>query len=148
MPAGRPSDYTPELAAGICLKLAEGLSLREVCRAEDMPDKSTVMRWLAAHDEFRDQYATAREAQADHWADEILEIADDATNDWIKRHQDGKDVETLNAEHVNRSRLRVDSRKWLLSKLMPKKYGDRITHAGDADNPVVIRHEDALSELE
>lgn len=110
-----------------------------------MPDKSTVLRWLARYPEFRDQYAQAREAQADHFADEILEIADDASNDWMVRKQGEDEVEVTNHEHISRSKLRVDARKWLMSKMAPKKYGERITqeHTGS----VGIRHEDALEQL-
>lgn len=134
----RPSNYTPEIASQICVRLANGQSLREICRADEMPDKATVFRWLAADETFRDQYAHAREAQADHFAEEILEISDDATNDWMKRQQGEEMVEVANHEHISRSKLRVDSRKWLMSKMAPKKYGDRITHAGDTGNPLAI----------
>jgi hypothetical protein len=136
---GRPSSYTPEMAAEICERLSEGQSLREICRADDMPGKSTVMRWLAERAEFRDQYARAREIQADHFADEILEIADDGTNDWVERkNADGSTYETINQDHVQRSRLRIDARKWLMSKMVPKKYGDKQTLAGDPENPLNI----------
>jgi len=67
----RPSDYSPELTAVICARMAEGVSLRSICLADDMPDKATVFRWLAAHKEFRDQYARARECRADAMAEEI-----------------------------------------------------------------------------
>jgi hypothetical protein len=93
-----------------------------------MPSKTTVMRWLAAHAEFRDQYAGAREAQADYYAEEIVEISDDGTNDWMERKRgDGETEEVENKEVLNRSRLRVDTRKWLMARMAPKKYGDRIT---------------------
>lgn len=125
---GRPSEYTAAIAAEICGRLANGESLREICASDDMPGKSTVFNWLAAHKEFVDQYARAREAQVEHWADEIVEIADDGTNDWIERqNSDGSTYEAVNSDHINRSRLRVDARKWLMSKLAPKKYGDKIT---------------------
>jgi hypothetical protein len=123
-PVGRPSDYGPEIAVHICAEIAAGKSMREICRAEAMPDMATVFRWLARHDEFREHYTRARELQADYLAEEILEIADDGRNDWTKR-EDGSDA--VNTEVVQRSRLRVDARKWLMSKLQPKKYGDRIT---------------------
>lgn len=126
--AGRPSAFTQKTADAICARIADGESLRQICRDAAMPDKSTVMRWLDAHAAFRDQYARARELQADHFADEILEIADDGTNDWMTREgKDGDGIEVANHEHINRSRLRVDSRKWLMSKLAPKKYGEKIT---------------------
>lgn len=136
MPAGRPSEFSKTTAEVICQRLADGHSLREICRDEKMPGRTTVLRWLTENEEFRSQYAIAREAQADHMADEILEIADDASNDWMLRKQGEDQVEVANSEHINRSRLRVDSRKWLLSKLLPKKYGDRVQHANDPDNPM------------
>ncbi len=146
---GRPTKYTKALAGIVCERLAGGESLRAVCRDETMPDKATVLRWLGDDDkaEFRDQYARAREAQAEAIADEILEIADDSTNDFMERKRaDGPSETVLNAEHVQRSRLRVDTRKWLLAKLQPKKYGDRLDlrHSGN----LVLTHEEALDELD
>lgn len=128
MPAGRPSDYSAELTTTICTRLGLGESLREICRNEDMPSKTTVMRWLAQHQVFRDQYARARDAQADYYAEEIIEIADDGSNDWMERkNSDGSTYEVENHEAINRSKLRVDTRKWLMARMAPKKYGDRIT---------------------
>lgn len=104
-----------------------------------MPNKSTVFRWLAADEAFRDQYARAREAQADALFDDILDIADDGTNDYMtKTNADGSEYEALNAEHIQRSRLRVDARKWMAGKLLPKKYGEKITHANDPENPIMV----------
>lgn len=125
---GRPSDFTQEIADVICEKLADGESLRKICLGEDMPSKSAVFRWLLDRPDFRDQYARAREAQADAIADEILDIADDGSNDFM-----GED-EKYNGDAVQRSRLRVDARKWFAGKLAPKKYGDAtlVKHA-DAD---------------
>lgn len=126
--AGRHSDYTDEMAEIICMRLAEGDSLRKICSDEDMPSKTSVFRWLAKNSSFRDQYAQAKEMGCQVWAEEIIDIADDGSNDWME--QLDKDGEVagyrLNGEHVQRSKLRVDSRKWLLSKLAPKKYGDRM----------------------
>ena len=125
---GRPSKYTDVLAATICERIANGESLRHICEAEDMPSRSAVLRWLAVNEQFRDQYARAREAQADFWADEILDIADDGQNDWMEiRNREGEAVGWReNGEAINRSKLRVDARKWLMSKLAPKKYSDRL----------------------
>ena len=92
MPIGRPSKFTPQMTADICGRIANGQSLREICRDEAMPDKSTVMRWLNESEAFQDQYARATAARADHWADEILEIADDGTNDWTERRNDDGEV--------------------------------------------------------
>ncbi len=127
---GRPSLYTEALAAEICRRLAEGETLRAICRDKAMPDKATVLRWLADKKkaDFRDQYTHAREMQADALFDEALEIADYASDDWAV-DKDGK--KTLDHEHVQRSRLRVDTRKWLMARMAPKKYGDKLQHTGE-----------------
>ncbi len=133
---GRPSAYTQKLAESICERIAEGESLRSICEDAKMPDKATVMRWLAdeGKPEFRDQYARARGAQADHFADEILAIADDGKNDTYKT-EDGREI--VDHDHIQRSRLRVDTPKWLMSKLAPKKYGDKLVHEGSEDGPPI-----------
>ena len=139
---GRPSKYSEDLAAQICLRLSEGESLRAICRDDAMPDKATVFRWLAdeKRQSFRDQYARARDAQTDHFADEILEIADDGSNDWMERFdKDGeKSGWQLNGEHVQRSRVRIDTRKWLMARMSPRKYGDRVAmeHSGPDGGPI------------
>lgn len=129
MSLGRPSDFTPELAGTICDRLASGRTLRDVCRDDDMPDEKTVRTWaLEDRGGFSPQYARAREIGYQAMADEVLEISDDGQNDWMERQgDDGKSMYVLNGEHVQRSRLRVDTRKWLLSKALPKLYGDKIT---------------------
>lgn len=143
--SGRPSDYTPELADAICARLSQGESLRSVCRSDEMPDASTVFRWLRVHAAFCEQYARAKEESADAHADEILAIADDGSNDWME--QLDKDGEAKgwkeNGEAIQRSKLRVDTRKWLASKLKPKKYGDKIEHSGPNGGPIVISSTDA-----
>ena len=123
---GRPPIYGQETRDQICALLAEGLSLRSICRQEGMPDLALVMRWLRDEPEFVAQYARAREAQADALAEEILEIADDGRNDWMQREDPDNGGYEFKGEHVQRSRLRVDSRKWFVSKLAPKKYGDKV----------------------
>lgn len=137
-PPGRPTAYTDAIAASICMAIAEGMSLRKVCALEGMPDVSTVIRWLADEQraEFRAQYARAREAQADLLAEQILEIADDGTND---TQVDDEGMVRVDHDHIARSRLRVDSRKWLASKLAPKKYGDKLAVGGADDlGPVQV----------
>lgn len=136
---GRPSLFTAELAAAICERISLGESLRSICRDEKMPAQSTVFRWLSQDAAFSEQYARAKEESADTLADEILEIADDATNDWMERHGDGDAGWIANGEHIQRSRLRVDARKWVAAKLKPKKYGERqtIEHEGGVNLNVV-----------
>lgn len=126
---GAPSTYSHALAAEICTRLAAGESLRRVCRRPGMPDPSTVYDWLndPRKAEFTEQYSRARAAQADTYADEIVDIADDSKNDYIE----GENGPELNPEAVQRARLRVDARKWFASKLAPKKYGEKIEHTGE-----------------
>jgi hypothetical protein len=124
---GRPSGFTQKLADRICNRIADGESLRSICAGKDMPSRTSVFKWLAARKEFADQYARAREAQADLLAEEIIEIADDTSRDTItKENSDGSEYEVANTEWINRSRLRVDARKWMASKLAPKKYGEKV----------------------
>lgn len=132
---GRPSDYTPEIAKVICARLADGQSLRAICADADMPHRSTVHDWVVANKEFADQYARAREVQADTLFDQCLEIADESKGD-MTVDEDGKEV--VNQEAIQRARLRVDTRKWMAGKLRPKAYGDRIEHAGDSSAPIVV----------
>lgn len=136
---GRPSGYTEEIADEICERLANGESLRAICAGEGKPSQSMVFRWLQANEGFRERYARAREAQADVLADESIDIADDATNDWMEINAADERGEKyrLNGEHVQRSRLRIDTRKWFASKLAPKKYGEKLAVGGDDDAPPI-----------
>jgi hypothetical protein len=132
---GRPSDYTQAMADEICERLAEGESLRGICRDEEMPSKTSVFRWLASNEAFRDQYAYAREVQAETLADEIITIADDGTNDTYV--DDNGNVRT-DQEVIGRSRLRVDARKWLAGKMAPKKYGDKLEMSGSGTGGALV----------
>jgi hypothetical protein len=126
-PPGRPSIYSDELASKICGYVAEGYSLRQIGDLPQMPHQRTMKRWLAEKPTFQERYAQAKEEMAEHFAEEILEIADDGSNDWIEREvESGKIIKVVDHEHIARSRLRVDTRKWLMSKLLPKKYGERL----------------------
>lgn len=122
----RPSKYSVKLADAICERLADGESLRAICATKSMPNRATVFRWLASNAEFRDQYAHAREAQADTLADEILDLAD-ASRIGVKTTKKANgDTETVKGDMVERSRLQIDARKWLASKLKPKVYSERM----------------------
>lgn len=128
---GRPSGYTDKIAEDICFRLAEGQSMREICRDPDMPSQSMVYRWLSQKENFREQYTRAKEAGIEVLAEDILDIADNASNDWMDRNDSDNPGFTVNMEHIQRSKLRIESRKWLLSKMVPKKYGDRMQHSGE-----------------
>jgi hypothetical protein len=144
MPAGRPSDYTDAVADKICERLALGESLRGICQDEDMPGLSTVFRWLAANEAFREQYARARETQADTIFDEILDIADDGHNDWMLRKYGDDERWVENGEVLRRSALRIDARKWMAGKLRPKKYGDKVQQeiSGPNGGPIETKTDD------
>ncbi len=131
----RPTLFTEEVAAAILDHLTEGQSLRAICRAEGMPSAATWLRWVAADPELVRAYKLARELQADAIFDDVLEIADDARNDWMERHGQGGEGQgwALNGDHVRRSALRVDARKWMLARMAPKKYGDKLQLDGDGE---------------
>lgn len=129
----KPREFDQIIGDEICDRLTNGESLRKISCDEHMPAASTIYKWLTANKTFAEQYAHAREAQADTLADEILDIADDGSNDYMER-EDGS-VE-YNGDAVSRSKLRVDSRKWIASKLKPKKYGDKQLIGSDPDNPL------------
>jgi hypothetical protein len=101
--------------ARVCEQLAQGKSLRSICQGPEMPNIATVMRWVDEDDTLRAQYAHARERGIDAMAEATLDIADDLTED------------------ANSRRVRIDARKWFASKLLPKKYGDKldVEHAGN-----------------
>lgn len=127
----RPTDYTKELIDRICDELSDGVSLRTICLEEEMPDKSTVFRWLRENKEFQDQYARAKQESADAMAEEILDISDNGVNDWMERNYGDTSVWVTNGESLQRSKLRVDTRKWLMAKMKPKKYGEKMDVTSD-----------------
>lgn len=137
--AGRPSEYSEEVALAVCERIADGESLRSVCRDDAMPAKSTIFKWLSQQQAFADQYARAMEARADAMFEDILEIADDKSQDVKIVGEDEREV--CNTEFVQRARLRVDARKWMLGKMSPKKYGEKLdlSHGGDVGLTVNIK---------
>ena len=136
VPRGPPVKFSAPVADLICSRMAEGETLRAICLDRSMPARATVYRWASKNPQFRDQYSRAREALVEYWADECVEIADDSSTDMvIKTGRNGHEYEAVDQEHIQRSRLRVDTRKWLMSKLNPGQYGDRIeaTVSGQID---------------
>jgi hypothetical protein len=116
---------TTELMDAICNRLTEGESLRSICRDDGMPSLGTFLRWVTQDVELKEQYALALKVRADYLLEEIFEIADDSTNDYVEKvNKDGSTYTTLDSENINRSRLRVDVRKWSMGRMNPKKYGD------------------------
>lgn len=127
---GRPSSYDHETAAPLLAALAEGEPLTRICKRDDMPAITTVYLWMLRFPEFAASYERAREAQAHTLADETLAIADDGSRDYKPDGDDGG--VTVDHDHIARSKLRVDTRKWFASKMLPKKYGERtqVEHSG------------------
>lgn len=132
---GVPGIYSAELAQEICGHIANCISLRAIAAMEGMPTVTTIMNWLAdeSKPEFLEQYARAREAQADKMAEDILAIADEeCTRVRADKHGtnaddgEGNTEVVFDATAVARNKLRVDARKWLASKMAPKKYGDKV----------------------
>lgn len=122
---GRPSSFNPELAERLCNLMAGGMSVRKACEeTEGMPEPTTIRRWLSSKgdefDAFRIQYARACEHRSEHYAEEIVDIADSDPD-------------------PQRARVRIDARKWVAAKLLPKKYGEAVTLKGDKDNPLQVR---------
>lgn len=116
----RPTKYSQELIDNICSQIAEGKSLRTICDDDSMPTRETVRVWLRDNDVFSAQYARARDEQADYYADEIIEIAD-------------------TEKDPQKARVRVDSRKWVASKLKPKRYGDKLDLDATVDGKITIQ---------
>jgi len=142
MPKDRRSylPYSPELADRVCELMVEGRSLRQICGMSGMPSRRSVFNWLEKNEEFRQKYEIARLMQVECWTHEIIEIADDTSGDFVINERGERVVDH---ENINRARLKIDARKWLMSKLHPQRYGDRVT----AD--VTVRREvRELSEVE
>lgn len=144
---GRPPyPYTDELADTICEAVStssKGLHL--LCKERsDFPCITVVKDWLLSnkYPYFTAKYAHAREQQQDFFAEEILAIADDGSKDLITIQTKNGDIQIEDKEVTNRSKLRVDTRKWLMMKLAPKKYGDKqeidITTQGDKITQPII----------
>lgn len=134
----RPIFWTPEkkneIISEILDRISEGESVRFILKDEDKPSFKTFLEWVEEDEQLRKQYARAMEIRADAIFEEMFDIADDGTNDYYTVDL-GDDLTTtkLDAEHIQRSKLRIDTRKWALSKMQPKKYGDKIDVTTDGE---------------
>ena len=142
---GRPTLFSNELADTICSLLSEGLSLRAVCRKDDMPCKATVFKWLRENSTFSDQYARAKEEAADAMFEDIQDIADDQVGNAVLDDNGipmidamGRPLKVVDGPAVQHAALRVNTRKWMMSKMKPKKYGEKVAHehGGKDGNPI------------
>jgi hypothetical protein len=143
---GRPTDYSEELANIICERVATStLGLNRLCeKYDDMPVKSTVNLWRYKYPEFSTQYAQAKLFQADLLAEECLDIADDDSQDTRIDPETG--FETCNTEFIARARVRIDTRKWLAAKLLPKQYGPVVEDKKSISESIVEKLIDRLVE--
>ena len=115
-------EFTQEIFDDICDRIADGQSVKDVCgNNEDMPNPRTFFRWIEADEALRHQYARAKDAMADALFDDCLSIAD----------QYDSLAEKLDTDHIQRAKLRIDTRKWMAGRLSPKKYGDKLALHGD-----------------
>lgn len=141
---GRPTAYNETIAERICTRLAEGASLREICDADSsLPGRGTILGW--AHDvshPFAARYRAARELQFWGMVDDLLDIADNGKNDWMQRlDKDG--VPTgwqVNGEHIQRSKVRVETRKWIAARMLRAFFGETVDlkHTGPNGGPIEI----------
>lgn len=141
-PTGRPATYDKAIAQQMCEQLSEGIPLREICRQEGYPAWRTVYDWMGKDADLAAAIARARDIGYDAMAEECLDIADNAGNDYMER-LDAEGVPVgwqVNGDHIQRSKLRIETRLKLLAKFNPKRYGDKIVHAGDEVNPVIIEN--------
>ena len=134
-----PSKRTKEVEKEILERLSQGEPLAEICRSDPkFPHPTTWNDWCAADEALGIAHGRARDAGYDAIAAETLAIADDARNDWMERHgKDGETQSAFNAEHVQRSKLRIETRLKLLAKWDPRRYGDKLAVGGDPDAPPI-----------
>jgi len=141
-PKGRPTRYTKTLGNCIALRIAQGESVRNIAKDDKMPAASSIFKWaLDPEHDFSEQYDRAKRIRAETLVDEIVDIADDSAEDYVEISTGkGKRKRLITRkEHVQRSRLRVDTRKWFAGKVAPKLYGDKLAHTGeDGEGPVNI----------
>lgn len=127
--------FSEELISTIFSRVSSGESINKICSEPSMPSRKSFFEWVSTNDDVRRRYDLAIIARTDYYAEEIIEIADDSSRD-IYVDEDGN--ERTNTEVVARSKLRMDARKWFVSKMNPKKYGDKLELSGDADSPLVV----------
>lgn len=152
MPAGRPSEYSDEIAAEIVRRLSAGETLTRICADDHMPERTTVWRWTCgergAPDTFGNDYARAREEQAAVYFDEVVDLSDGAAeaadaiaeeaSERVSDRNAAQEYRRVYSEEIQARRLRVDSRKWVLARMNRRKYGDssNVKLSGDSEAPI------------
>ena len=141
---GRPTGYTAELGETICALVSSGAAVRDLDSFPDIPSRATVFRWLDEHADFRRAYGAACEQRADGLADEALTIAGEALGDGWAPTRDGKGY-VAPRDTLGWAKLQIDTIKWRVSKLAPKKYGLKPVDSEPAEREMT--YEEALDEL-
>jgi len=127
--------YCEEMVDRICYLVATNpTGLRKICdKYPDLPTRDTIYEWLYKYPEFREKYRAAKAIQVEPIVDDMFDIADDGSNDTVTRiGKDGEEYDACNTDWINRSRLRIDYRKWLVGKLAPRVYGEAVTEQKEA----------------
>lgn len=138
---GRPSSFTEEIADEICARIASGRSVSSLERDADMPTLTTIFRWLSQHPWFRDRYEKAMELRAHRLFEQMLDISDTPViGETTTENPDGS-VEVKRGDMAQHRRLQIDTRKWVLARMLPKVYGDKLAHevTGQGGGAVVVQ---------
>jgi len=139
---GRPNAYTPENVDAVLMHIATGNSVNSLIREENehLVSPATVYRWIWQHDEFREKYISAQTIRSFAVSEELFDIADDGSNDWMEKlDKEGEQVGwQINGENVQRSRLRAQVRQWHLERINGKIFGDKkqIDHGIPEESPL------------
>ena len=148
LPNGRPPAYTPETGKYICDEISKGRTMTSIVKEPGMPSLPTIYSWLnrlstTFSEDFLKSYITAREIQAEVYADQTVDICDASEHDMVVvKKVDKKTGATVtdilpDIEHIQRSRLRVETRKWVAAHLLPRKFSDKMQLTGKDDTPLV-----------
>lgn len=143
----RPKKFCQAIVEEFTKRLISGESMRSICKLAHMPSEETICQWLKKHREFQQEYVIARELQAEFYFDEIQEIADNASNDWMQNNDPDNPGWIANRDHIARSSLRVTALKWRLARMNLRKYGDRaqIEHRFPPDSDAAKQLDEGLT---
>ena len=126
-----------KIITGLCIWLSEGKTLRSFCREDGTPAYTNIYQWMNDSEAFASRIAHARSIGYDSIAEECFEIADNTKmGTKVKESEDG--IEVTKEDMLGHRKLQIHTRMQLLSKWNPKKYGDKLQHSGDAENPIKL----------
>lgn len=133
--------FTQEIFDRICERIAEGESLRAICKTKGYPAKRTFLRWVENDEALQKLYGKAQMDRIDHYAEQIVDIADEVRKGEKRVTKANGDVEVTEVDMVERAKVQIDARKWICARMAPKKYGDRVLneHAGADGGPLVVK---------